>query len=113
MSEFISYLFMLLVVAPLQSAITDNLKEAGAQAEVIQVGQACLNAAVPQLVKQAQGDYVWAASTAAGVMFGYIPPTNLLTGKSPECDRLVSLLGDKGGSGEKIESQSAPEASDV
>ena len=95
MSEFISYLFAILVVGPLQAEVSERLQGVPS-ADAPPAGPACTSDDAPGLRGRAQEDWAWAAANAIGVGVGAIDPLTLLAGQSERCDRIVSLLGSSG-----------------
>ncbi|RVH41047.1 hypothetical protein [Sinorhizobium meliloti] len=91
MSEFLSYLFTLLVVGPLQAEISERLQDVPST-EIVQAGHACIAAEAPRLLQRAQEDWSWAAANAVGVGVGVVDPVSLLSGQNPDCERLVQVL---------------------
>lgn len=83
---------MLLVIAPLQAAVSDRIGTAEKSAEILKAGRACVETAVPQLIQQASNDYAWAAGTAIRVTFGLTPIESLIDGRGPACEKVRSLL---------------------
>jgi hypothetical protein len=90
-SEFLSYLFAVLVVGPLQSEISERLQGVPST-EIVQAGRACIATEAPRLLQRAQEDWVWAAANAVGVGAGVVDPVSLLSGQNPDCERLVQVL---------------------
>ncbi len=97
MPEFISYLFAMLVVGPLQAEVSERLLGIPS-ADVVQAGRACISQEAPQLLQRAQDDWAWAAANAVGVGVGAVDPLSLLAGQSQECNLLFQVLsnGDAG-----------------
>ncbi|MDX0012858.1 hypothetical protein CN172_12780 [Sinorhizobium meliloti] len=95
-SEFISYLFAILVIGPLQAEISERLRGVPST-EIVQAGRACVAAEAPRLLQRAQEDWGWAAANAVGVSVGLIDPASLLAGQNADCDRLVQVLSQSSG----------------
>lgn len=91
MSEFISYLFALFVLNPLQADLSERLQGVPAP-DIVQSGQACISAEGPRLLQQARENWGWAASHAIGVSFGVVDPVSLLSGSNENCNRISMLL---------------------
>lgn len=71
MSEFISYLFAILVVGPLQSEVSQRLRDLR-PTEIVEAGRACIAAEAPNLLQRAQEDWAWAAANVIGVGVGVL-----------------------------------------
>ncbi len=99
MSEFLSYLFAILVVGPLQAEVSERLQGVPS-AEIVQAGRACIATEAPRLLQRAQEDWAWAAANAIGVGVGVVDPVSLLPGNNADCDRLVQVFS-KGGDAEE------------
>ncbi len=91
MSEFISYIFTMLVIAPLQAEIGKHI-DAKQSAELTSAVSSCVSTAVPNMVSQAQSDWGWAFWTAVNVSVGAKQAESLLEGRGPACDRVTALL---------------------
>ncbi|WP_309084628.1 hypothetical protein [Chelativorans sp.] len=96
MSEFISYLFAILVVGPLQAELSERLQGVPST-EIVQAGRACISEGGPELLRRAREDWAWAAANAIGVGVGVIDPLNLLAGHSGDCDRLLQAVSNRSG----------------
>jgi hypothetical protein len=96
-SEFISYLFAILVVGPLQAEVSERLQGVPST-EIVQAGRACIAAEAPRLLQRAQGDWGWAAASVVGISVGLVDPVSLLAGQNSDCDRLVQVLSQSSGS---------------
>jgi hypothetical protein len=99
MSEFISYLFAILVVGPLQAEVSERLQGVSS-AEIVQAGRACISEEAPRLLQRAQDDWGWAAANAIGVAVGLVDPLTLLEGESQQCNRAFRALSGAGQDGE-------------
>ena len=99
MSEFISYLFALLVVGPLQAEVAERLQGAPSM-EIVQAGRACVSQEAPRLLQRAQEDWAWAAANAVGVGVGMVDPLSLLSGQSEQCSQVMKALAGPGEDGE-------------
>ncbi|AFL50552.1 hypothetical protein [Sinorhizobium fredii] len=95
MSEFISYLFAILVIGPLQAEVSERLQGVPS-AEIVHSGRACIAAEAPRLLQRAQEDWAWAAANAVGVGVGVVDPVTLLAGQNADCDSLVQVLSQRG-----------------
>ena len=91
MSEFISYLFAIFVVNPLQADISERLQGVAA-IDIVQASRACISAEGPRLLQQAQDNWGWAASHTIGISLGMIDPVSLLSTNDENCNRINSLL---------------------
>lgn len=94
MSEFISYLFALLVVGPLQAEVSERLQGIPS-ADIVQAGRACITEEAPRLLQRAQDDWAWAAANAIGVGIGAVDPLSLLAGQSQGCNRMFQVLSNR------------------
>ncbi|MCF6371148.1 hypothetical protein [Rhizobium halophilum] len=99
MSEFISYLFAILVVGPLQAEVSERLQGVSS-AEIVQAGRACISEEAPRLLQRAQADWAWAAANAIGVGVGLVDPLTLLEGESQQCNRAFHALSGASQDGE-------------
>lgn len=91
MSDFISYLFAIFVLNPLQADLSERLQGVAA-ADIAQAGRACISAEGPRLLQQAQDNWGWAASHAIGVSFGMIDPVSMLLSENENCRRISQRL---------------------
>ncbi|SES16859.1 hypothetical protein [Rhizobium sp. NFR03] len=91
MSDFISYLFAIFVVTPLQAELTDRL-QGMPSAELIQAGRACISAEGPRLLQMAQENWGWAAANALGVSAGLVDPVTLLSTQNDHCGLVRNAL---------------------
>ncbi|MBP2236582.1 hypothetical protein J2Z31_003096 [Sinorhizobium kostiense] len=99
MSEFLSYLFAILVVGPLQAEVSERLQGVPSP-EIVEAGRACIATEAPRLLERAQEDWAWAAANAVGVGVGVVDPVSLLSGQNADCNRLVQVLS-QGGAAEE------------
>jgi hypothetical protein len=97
-SNFIGWIFALLVVDPLQAEIQQQAERARLPVEIVRQSQACLTSQGPKLIERAAGDYGWAAATVVSIAIGHTAPAELLDGSDPQCAALVGALkgADKG-----------------
>ncbi|OLP57026.1 hypothetical protein BJF92_21195 [Rhizobium rhizosphaerae] len=95
MSDFISMLFAIFVVNPLQAEVSDRLRGVAVN-ELIGAGRACIAAEGPRLLERAQANWGWAAANAIGVSFGMVDPATLLSGDNADCRRVLPLLRQNG-----------------
>ncbi|HEX5935951.1 MAG TPA: hypothetical protein VFY63_17460 [Pseudorhizobium sp.] len=95
MSEFISYLFAILVVGPLQAEVSERLQGVPST-EIVEAGRTCISEEAPRLLQRAQDDWAWAAANAIGVGVGLVDPLTLLDGQSQECNRVFQALSGAG-----------------
>ncbi|MBY2913378.1 hypothetical protein [Rhizobium leguminosarum] len=89
-SNFIGWIFALLVVDPLQAEIQQQAERARLPVEIVRQSQACLTSQGPKLIERAAGDYGWAAATVVSIAIGHTAPAELLDGSDPQC--LVGAL---------------------
>jgi hypothetical protein len=90
-SEFISYLFAIFVMTPLQAEISDRLQGVAPQ-EIVQAGRTCLSVEGPRLLEHAQQNWGWAAANALGVSAGLVDPVTLLPEGNDNCRRVIQAL---------------------
>lgn len=95
-SDFIGWIFALLVVDPLQAQIQEQVERARLPVEIVRQSQACLTSQGPQLIERAVGDYGWAAATVANIAIGRTAPAELLDSGDPQCAALLSVLSGAG-----------------
>ncbi|MBB4237476.1 hypothetical protein [Rhizobium esperanzae] len=95
-SNFIGWIFALLVVDPLQAQIQEQVERARLPVEIVSQSQACLASQGPQLIKRAAGDYGWAAATVVSIAIGHTSPVELLDGKDPQCAAIIGVLSGAG-----------------
>lgn len=91
MSDFISTLFAIFVVTPLQTELLERL-QAMPSAELIQAGRACIAAEGPRLLQMAQDNWGWAAAQALGVTTGFVDPATLLSTQNSDCGVVRNAL---------------------
>jgi hypothetical protein len=91
-SDFIGWIFAVLVVDPLQAQVQEQVERAKLPVEIVRQSQACLTSQGPQLIERAAGDYGWAAATVVNVAIGRTAPAELLDSGDPQCAALVSVL---------------------
>ena len=91
MSDFISYLFAIFVVTPLQAEISERLQGVPSQ-EIVRAGQACISVEGPQLLQYAQDNWGWAAANALGVSAGLVDPVTLLPQGNENCRMIIRAL---------------------
>ncbi|CZT34498.1 hypothetical protein [Rhizobium sp. 9140] len=96
MSDFISYLFAIFVVTPLQAELTDRL-QGMPSAELIQAGRACISAEGPRLLQMAHENWGWAAANALGVSAGLVDPVTLLSTQNGHCGLVRNALMNEAG----------------
>ncbi|MBB2973032.1 hypothetical protein [Mesorhizobium sp. RMAD-H1] len=95
-SDFIGWIFALLVVDPLQTQIQEQVERAKLPMEIVRQSQACLVTQGPLLIERAASDYGWAAATVVNLAIGRTAPAELLDSKNPQCAALVSVLNGAG-----------------
>ncbi|MBB3745931.1 hypothetical protein CO662_07170 [Rhizobium anhuiense] len=91
-SDFIGWIFALLVVGPLQAEIQEQAERARLPVEIVRQSRACLTSQGAQLIERAAGDYGWAAATVVSIAIGHTAPAELLDGSDPQCAALASAL---------------------
>ncbi len=91
-SDFIGWIFAVLVVDPLQAQVQEQVERAGLSVEIVSQSRACVTSQAPQLVERAAGDYGWAAATVVNLAIGRTAPAELLDNRDPQCAALVSVL---------------------
>ncbi len=91
-SDFIGWIFALLVVDPLQAQFQEQIERGRLPVEIVQQSQACLTSQGPHLFERAAGDYGWAAATVVNIAIGHTAPAELLDSRDPQCAALVSVL---------------------
>ena len=91
MSEFISYLFAIFVVTPLQAELTERLQGVPSQ-ELVEAGRACISAEGPQLLRYAQENWGWALANGLGVSAGLVDPITLLPPGNDNCRLVIQSL---------------------
>ncbi|MGO4136673.1 hypothetical protein ACEQ6A_19225 [Rhizobium brockwellii] len=91
-SNFIGWIFALLVVDPLQAEIEQQAERARLPVEIVRQSQACLTSQGPKLIERAADDYGWAAATVVSIAIGHTAPAELLDGSDPQCAALVDAL---------------------
>ncbi|AJD44585.1 hypothetical protein C9413_23965 [Rhizobium sp. SEMIA 4085] len=95
-SDFIGWIFAVLVVDPLQAQIVEQAERAKLPVEIVRQSQACLTSQGPQLIERAAGDYGWAAATVVNLAIGRTSPAELLDNQDPQCAAFLRVLGDAG-----------------
>jgi hypothetical protein len=96
LSEFISYLFAIFVVTPLQAEIADRLQGIPSS-ELMAAGRACVSVEGPRLLQYAQENWGWAAAHGLGVAAGLVDPLTLLPDGNENCRRIIQALGSEQG----------------
>jgi hypothetical protein len=91
-SEFIGWIFAILVVDPLQAQIQEQAERARLPAEIVRQSQNCVTSQGPVLIERAAGDFGWAAATVVNVAIGRTAPAQLLDDQDPQCAALVRVL---------------------
>lgn len=95
MSEFISYLFAIFVVTPLQAEVAERLQGLPSD-ELIQAGRTCIASEAPRLLQYAQENWGWAAANALGVGAGLVDPVTLLAEGNENCRQVAQVLAGRG-----------------
>ncbi|WP_085025872.1 hypothetical protein [Ensifer aridi] len=95
-SDFITWIFAILVVDPLQAQVQEHVERARLPVEIARQSQNCLTSQGPQLIERAAGDYGWAAVTAINIAIGRTAPVELLDSQDPQCAALVQALNRAG-----------------
>jgi len=91
LSDFISYLFAIFVVTPLQAELSERLQGIPST-EIIEAGKACISDEAPKLLQIAQENWGWAAANALGVGAGLVDPLTLLPEGNDNCRRIAQAL---------------------
>lgn len=91
MSDFISYLFAIFVVTPLQAEISERLQGVPSQ-EIVQAGRNCISVEGPKMLQYAQDNWGWAAANAIGVAAGLVDPVTLLPEGNENCRLVMRAL---------------------
>jgi hypothetical protein len=95
LSGFISYLFAMLVVTPLQAELSQRLQGMPSQ-ELVEAGKACIAVEGPGLLRYAQDNWSWAAVNAIGVGVGMVDPITLLPQGNENCRLVIQSLAMEG-----------------
>jgi hypothetical protein len=95
LSEFISYLFAIFVVTPLQAELSERLQGVPSQ-ELVEAGKACISVEGPGLLRYAQDNWGWAAANAIGVSAGLVDPITLLPQGNENCRLVIQSLAVEG-----------------
>lgn len=88
MSDFISYLFAIFVVTPLQAELSDRLPSP----ELMDAARSCVTSEGPRLLEMAEQNWGWAAANAIGVGFGMVDPVTLLSPENADCAKVIRVL---------------------
>ncbi|MCR5942688.1 hypothetical protein FG152_17985 [Ochrobactrum sp. XJ1] len=91
MSNFIAYLFTLLVISPLQAELSDRIDPAKSTELGASISE-CVSTAVPSIISQAKNDWSWAMWTVINVSIGATAPESLLSGRGAACDKITTIL---------------------
>jgi hypothetical protein len=94
MAELFSYLFTMFVYSPLQAELTEKLAGMPSREMASSVAN-CFKVAGPVLLDRAQNEWSWVAAQAIGINFGLIESTQVISGLSPDCERVTGLLAEK------------------
>jgi hypothetical protein len=94
-SEFISYLFAIFVVTPLQTEMNQRLQGVPSQ-ELVEAGRACIAVEGPQLLRYAQDNWGWALANGLGVSTGFVDPMTLLPPGNDNCRLVIRSLAVEG-----------------
>ncbi len=95
MSDFISYLFAIFVLTPLEAEVSERLQGVPS-AEIIAAGRACITVEGPNLLQRAKENWGWAAANGLGVAAGLVDPITLLPEGNENCRRVVQVLTARG-----------------
>lgn len=88
MSDFISYLFAIFVVTPLQAELSDRLPSP----ELMDTARNCVTSEGPRLLAMAEQNWGWAAANAIGVGFGMVDSVTLLSPENSDCAKIIRIL---------------------
>lgn len=91
MTELLTHLFTAFVFSPLQAELAEKLSALPSQEMAAAAGN-CLRTAGPMLLERAQSEWGWVATNVIGINLGLMDSTQLLSGLSADCDRVVGLL---------------------
>ncbi|MCX8279124.1 hypothetical protein OSJ77_02870 [Phyllobacterium sp. 0TCS1.6C] len=87
-SNFIGWIFALLVIDPLQAQFQEQAERAKLPMEIVRHSQACLVTLGPHLVERATSDYGWAAVTVVNLAIGTTTLAELLGSADRQCAAL-------------------------
>jgi hypothetical protein len=91
-SEFVAWLFTLLVLNPLNADLRQKIDEAGLPVQAFQQSQQCITSHAPRLLERATEDPAWAAWTVVSTSVGWTPVSDLLDEADPNCAAITKLL---------------------
>lgn len=95
-SDFIGWIFAILVVDPLQAQLQEQAERARLPMEIVRQSQDCLTTQGPRLIERAAGDYGWAITNVVSIAIGNTSPAELLDSQDPQCKVLVNALNAAG-----------------
>lgn len=95
-SDFIGWIFAILVVDPLQAQLQEQAERGRLPVEIVRQSQDCLMTQGPRLIERAAGDYGWAMSNVVSIAIGNTSPTELLDSQDPHCKILLNALNGAG-----------------
>ena len=90
MADFISYLFAIFVITPLQAEISDRMQ--GIPSDLIAAGRQCVLSEGPNLLERAQQNWGWAAANGLGVAAGLVDPLTLLPRENEDCRVAINAI---------------------
>jgi hypothetical protein len=91
MTELLTHLFTAFVFSPLQAELAEKLSALPSQEMAAAAGN-CLRTAGPLLLEWAQSEWGWVGVNVIGINLGLMDSTQVLSGLSADCDRVVGLL---------------------
>jgi hypothetical protein len=94
MTDLLTYIFTTFVFSPLQAELAEKLSALPSQELAVAAGN-CLWTAGPLLLDRAQNEWGWVAANVIGINLGLMESTQVISGLSADCDRVVGLLGEK------------------
>lgn len=92
MTDLITYLFMTFVFSPFQAELAERLAALPSQEMAAAAGN-CLRTAGPLLIERAQNEWGWLLANVIGINLGLMETTQVISGLSTDCDRVIDLIG--------------------
>lgn len=94
MTDLITHMFTTFVFSPLQAELAERLAALPSKEMAAAAGN-CLRNAGPFLLERAQNEWGWVLANAIGINLGLMDPTQVISGLSADCDRVVDLFGER------------------
>lgn len=94
MTDLLTYMFTTFVFPPLQAELAERLTALPSQ-EVAAAAGNCLRTAGPLLIERAQNEWGWVLANVIGINLGLMETTQVISGLSADCDRVIGLLNEK------------------